>query len=408
MRASEGRGVRCSQHAIVFHRPLVFIEHGERHMRSSVVYLLLLCVVPCITSASVQEIPKGKIYGRVIDDSTHAPIVNANVFIANSMIGTSSDTSGYFEIKNVPVGFHELVASCVGYFMSTIKIQLIAAGDEKVEMHLKPRDVRLGVVEVTAPQPEAWKENLKTFTKLLLGSTPEASECRIINPEVLDFSADPFGRFQARADKEVTIDNLALGYRLHLSLGTFSLEGRWLSSAWKVRYEEVQSLDPDVRSRWQKNRDEVYSGSLHHFFVALVSGDLADDGFNMYNSETLNRIRRDAPLLEFKRRDIVRQSTLNEWVVRFHNFLVVTYDRKQIEMEPGQAYPDWRGRFPDANPRRRRTRPQISILALTKDSLLVDSRGQMLDHLALKVSGDWGKEGLARDLPLEFQPKSKR
>lgn len=278
----------------------------------------------------------------------------------------------------------------------------------KIEMRLRPKEVRLAVVEVTAVQPEEWKENLKTFSRLLLGLTPEASACRFINAEVLDFSTDLDGRFLPRADKVVIIENSALGYRLHLSLGAFSFDGRWVSSAFKVRYEEVRPADPDALPRWQKVRDEVYSGSLHHFLIALVNGDLADDGFAIYSAETLGKVIGSAPMYELKRHDIVHQSGTNKWAVGFRNYLVVTYDRKQIEMEPDQAYPDWRGRFPDTNPRRRRTRPQISILALTKDSLLVDSRGQILDQLALRVSGDWGKEGLARALPVEFQPKAKR
>lgn len=376
--------------------------------RASTICGLVLCLFIAGGKSWSQGISGVRLFGRVVDDSTKGPIVNANVFLANTMIGASSDSSGTFDIKNVPAGYHELVASCVGYYMSTTRIELRAGEGMKIEMRLRPKEVRLGVVEVTAAQPEEWKEDLNTFSRLLLGLTPEASACRFINPEVLDFSNDLYGRFHARADKVIIIENPALGYRLHLSLGAFSFDGRWLSSVFKVRYEEVQPPDPDALPRWQKARDEMYWGSLHHFLVALVNGDLADDGFAMYNAETLGKAIGDAPMYELKGHDIVRQSGTNKWVVSFRNYLVVTYDQKEIEMEPGQAYPDWRGRFRDANPRRRRTRPQISILALTKDSLLVDSRGQILDQLALKVSGDWGREGLARALPVEFQPKAKK
>jgi hypothetical protein len=50
----------------------------------------------------------------------------------------------------------------------------------------------------------------------------------------------------------------------------------------------------------------------------------------------------------------------------------------------------------------------LSILSLPKGSVLVDSHGQILNQLALRVSGDWAKEGLASELPLEFRPSSKR
>jgi hypothetical protein len=376
-------------------------------MRPDPSRLMLILVLFCVAAGTAQEKTIGRLSGRVIDDSTKAPVVNANVFIANSMIGTSSDTSGHFEIKNLPAGFYELVSSCVGYGMSAMKIQVIAGADQVVELRLQPRELRMGTVEVTAPQPEAWKENLRVFTKLFLGSTPEVAQCRILNPEVLDFISDPSGNFRARADQEVAIENSALGFRLNVSLGAFSFDGRWISSQFKVRYEEIQPLDPDVRVKWQKSRDEVYAGSLHHFFVALVNGDLGRDGFAMYNPEKLYQLGGNAPLAELKRPDILKPSAPNEWTIRFRNFLVVVYDRREFEIDPGQSFAREFGRF-SGNPRLGRSRPQVGILSLTKESLLVDQRGQILDQLALKVSGDWGREGLARQLPLEFQPGSKK
>jgi len=337
-------------------------------------------------------------------------VVNANVFIANSMIGTSSDTSGYFQLRSVPAGFYELVASCVGYTMSTVKLQLASGVDQQVEMRLVPKVLSVDVVEVTGLQPEVWKENLKTFEKLLLGSTKEASECHIVNPEVLDFLTDPPGHFRARTDREVIIENLATGYRLHMSLGAFNFDGHWLSSEYKILYEEIQPLDSDVRSRWASGRDNVYAGSLHHFFVALVNNELADEGFSMYDTESLGKVMGDNPLYELKRYDILKQSSTNEWTMRFRKYLVVTYDRKQIALEGNQMAPEprWSRVYSTPNTRIRPTRPMLSILSLPKGSVLVDSHGQILNQLALRISGDWAKEGLASQLPLEFRPSSKR
>jgi hypothetical protein len=367
-------------------------------------FISLLC-----SSSLAQDNSKVKITGRVIDDSTKAPIVNANVFISNSMIGTSSDTSGSFVLRNVPVGFYELVASCVGYTMSTVKLQLTPGADQQVEMLLVPKVLSVSVMEVTGRQPEEWKENLKTFETLLLGSTKEASECRIVNPEVLDFSMDLPGRLRARTDHEVTIENRATGYRLHMNLGAFNFDGRWLSSDYRIRYEEIQALDEDVRAKWSSHRNEVYSGSLHHFFFALVNDELADEGFTIYNAESLVRVVGDYPLYELKRYDVLKLSSANEWKLSFRNYLVVTYDRKQIALEGSQPGPEPR-RWDPSTPRMRirSMRPMLSILSLPKGSVLIDSHGQILNQLALRVSGDWAKEGLASQLPLEFRPSSKR
>ena len=353
-----------------------------------------------------QETQKVTISGRVIDDSTHGPIVNANVFIANSMIGTSSDTSGHFVLRNVPDGFHELVASCVGYTMTTTRLQLVSGADQELEMRLVPKILSVDVLEISGRQPEVWLENLKTFETLLLGSSREASECRIVNPEVLDFSTDPPGHFHARTDREVIIENMATGYKLHMSLGVFGFDGHWLSSEYKVRFEEIRPLDPGVTSKWMKRRDNVHYGSLHHFLLALINDNLADDGFSMYDAESLYKVRFDSPLFELKRYDVLKQSSPTQWTLDFRKYLVVTYDRRQIALEGTQQGPEPK-RFRDfsiQSPRLRTTRPQMSILSLPKGRLLIDSHGQVLNQLALQVSGDWAKEGLANQLPLEFQP----
>lgn len=378
----------------------------KKHSISPWVAVLMALVAISPSVGLSQEMQRVKITGRVIDDSTKAPVINANVFIANSMIGTSSDTSGSFVLRNVPAGFNELVASCVGYTMSTVKLQLTPGAEQRVEMHLVPKILSVNVVEVTGRQPDAWREDLKTFEKLLLGSTKEASECRIINPEVLDFSTDPPGHFRARTDREVTIENLATGYRLHMNLGAFSFDGRWLSSEYKIRYEEIQPLDPDVRSKWAARRDDVYAGSLHHFFVALVNDELGHDGFSMYDTESLGKVRGDYPLYELKRYDILKQASPNEWTLRFRKYLVVTYDRKQISLDGNQPAPEPR-RFREYSApsmRIRSTRPMLSILSLPKGAVLVDNHGRILNQLALRVSGDWAREGLASQLPMEFQP----
>lgn len=376
--------------------------HGECRailMRGFHFISLLALSVLFIACVSAQQ-STCNISGRVIDDSTKAPIVNANVFIANSMVGTSSDVNGSFELKAVPLGVHELVASCVGYHMSVRKVQLFSTEGQSVDFMLKPRSVDFAPVEVTAPRPAEWKENLKTFTKLLLGTTREAEDCVIKNPEVLVFFADPSGRFEARSDKELTIHNGYLGYRLHVNIGTFQFDGRWLTSVWKVRFEDLLPAEEDQHSDWQKRRIIAYQGSLRHFLRVLINGEPSEQGFEMLNSESgnLNKLGYYSPVL--KRRNVLSQVSPNVWKFQFRNFLVVVYDRKRVDGGFGQSVYDSRIGGARESPR---YRSQASVLSLPKESLLLDLDGQLLDNLALKVSGDWGKEGVARSLPLEYR-----
>ncbi len=350
--------------------------------------LILLIAVPLFAQQAVN------IRGRVVDDSTQAPVLNANIFIANSMIGTSSDTSGRFELKGVPIGSHELVASCVGYQMSVKRVQVFSGADQTIDFMLRPKSVDFAPVVVTAERSEEWSGNLERFSKLLLGTTREAEECVLKNPETLVLFSGGSGQLEARGTTELVVDNRYLGYRLHVNLGTFQFDGRWLTSVWKVRFEELIPEDEKTKAGWQERRKKAYQGSLRHFFRALINGEPADEGFQMLYSETgsVDRLGQYNPSV--RRSNVLTQVSPNIWRLQFRNFLVVTYARRTI-------YAGFdRSNMPTY-------RHLLSILSLQKGSLLVDLNGQLLDNLALKVSGDWGIEGLAKSLPMEYRGEGK-
>ena len=51
----------------------------------------------------------------MLNKNTNEPIPYANVMILGSTLGSSTDEKGFFEIKDVPVGFVRIVVSVVGY-----------------------------------------------------------------------------------------------------------------------------------------------------------------------------------------------------------------------------------------------------------------------------------------------------
>jgi hypothetical protein len=239
--------------------------------RKTVVFLSTWIVVAAM-SGWAQEVTRGRISGRVLDDSTNAPIVNANVFLASTTQGTATDTVGSFEIKKVLLGSHELVASCVGYEMASVRVLVGPDSVVRVEMRLRPKAVSMRPVVVTAPQPEGWKQTLEKFKALLLGSSEEAKVCRILNPEVIDFDMDGLSHLSAHTDKELVILNPALGYRVHVRLANFQMDEGWLSCEWKSRFEELPPAGEAQYEEWQKNRERAFRGSLRHFLISLVRG----------------------------------------------------------------------------------------------------------------------------------------
>ena len=63
----------------------------------------------------------GKIAGRITDKATNEPLVSANVIVAGTTLGASTDVEGYYSIINVPPGSYTLEIRLLGYQTYTLK-----------------------------------------------------------------------------------------------------------------------------------------------------------------------------------------------------------------------------------------------------------------------------------------------
>uniref|UniRef100_A0A832G7T1 Carboxypeptidase-like regulatory domain-containing protein n=1 Tax=Ignavibacterium album TaxID=591197 RepID=A0A832G7T1_9BACT len=69
---------------------------------------------------------KSLIFGRVVDKNTNEPIVNANIIIDSTYLGTGTDYNGNYKISNIPPGTYNVKASCIGFnnaILFNIKIE---------------------------------------------------------------------------------------------------------------------------------------------------------------------------------------------------------------------------------------------------------------------------------------------
>ncbi len=88
----------------------------DKIMKNNIIFLFALLLVFSNNIYSQASAPKlGGVSGKVLNKNTNDPIPYANVMILGSTLGSSTDDKGFFEIKDVPVGFVRIVVSVVGY-----------------------------------------------------------------------------------------------------------------------------------------------------------------------------------------------------------------------------------------------------------------------------------------------------
>jgi hypothetical protein len=346
--------------------------------------------------AFCQSNPRVTISGRVWDDSTGTPLQNVNVFVSQTTLGCTTDQSGRFEIKNVPLGSFEIVASILGYTVQSVRASI--TGPKAFDIRLHPISINLREVVVTADDPTEWRRQLSKFTKLFLGTTRNADECTLQNPEVLDFR-EVAGFFSATARKPLEIENRALGYHIQFILSVFKLEPEnvafdYVPSSiltWEgfQKYTDLNPSRPSDMKQWLENRKRAFKGSLRHFLISLVGKHLHDQEYAITTRPSLRENRFLDPKVT-EDSIVVETSQPEMKIVRFNQFLEVQYQREYIE----SGYDLLKKKDSDF---------QISWIKLNYDAIRVNSQGLITEWFPTKLYGYWAWKRVADALPLDYE-----
>jgi len=333
-----------------------------------------------------------KIIGKVVDGSNGKPIHFANVFLANTTMGCATDKNGIFSIVNVPLGTYELVVSMIGYEPATMEIRLKEGKPEEFKLRLKPKVLQAPRIEVEAPYPHEWRRHLQTFKKQFIGTSSNASHCKILNPEVLDFNLDVKTQaLKAKASETLQIENRALGYRIYFLLNDFTYRNDGsITYQGQPRFEEFSPKNEKEEKNWRENRRQAFNGSLRHFLHAAAIGDFEDEGF--FVSILLNLVEGNDRLYKYRTlADDLLSSGEREFerILSFPYYLRVIYNKEEEPLEFS------------VNP----TVTQTSWLHMSQGiDVTINTSGHIYNPFALTTYGYWAWERIAEALPLDYLP----
>jgi hypothetical protein len=240
--------------------------------------ILLLILLPILARAQSVAIT-----GKVFDADSKTAIASASVFLSSSSFGTSTGADGTFALNGLKAGQYVLVVTAVGYESSTQTI-LLNTEPVKLDVALSVKVTQLSEVKITSISKSDKKEALKRFKEEFLGTDKNAGDCKITNPEVLNFAFyDNKSILEASTNEFLLIENNALGYRIKYVLRNFksNLNTADVSYSGSQVFEEMQGSE-SKKKKWYKKRDEAYFGSARHFYRALGKDSLTDAGFKIY------------------------------------------------------------------------------------------------------------------------------
>jgi hypothetical protein len=235
-----------------------------------------LCLVLLLGGLSVFSQNNFTISGVVKDQKENLP--GAAIYLSGYQISTMTNNGGRFTLPNLSAGSYDILVKMIGYFPFSKNI-IISDKSVELEIILKENTTFLKEI-VIKPDPNR-AHQIELFKGLFLGKTPNAKDCKILNTEVLIVNNDPgTGMLTINATDFLVIENQALGYRIKYLLKAFEYDFKTdiYYYAGFPYYEELKGTNAQ-ENKWRKKREIAYNGSQQHFFKALYTNRVADEGF---------------------------------------------------------------------------------------------------------------------------------
>lgn len=359
---------------------------------------LLICALFSFSISHAQN-TYYTITGIVTNAATKTPLQGASVYAENTTLGTATDADGKFYLS-LPNGGYNLIVSFTGFNTTDIRVSnTTAASPLQIEMNIKEKSLQEVAIVSTNEVKNGWDKYGRFFLDEFIGSTPEAGQCNIKNPETLKFYfSKRKNRLKVLATEPLLIDNNALGYTIKYELDSFVHEYNAAATIYTgyPLFEEMKTTDSLVSNQWKKAREDAYYGSLLHFMRSLFRHKLNEDGFEL---QWLKRIDGKDSMVMMND----YYSSLGCKWSDDHNNLLLQPSEKIV----GIIYKD---AIPDAAYLKENTDApadfQFSTFKfLSEEKLTIENNGFFFDPNDVSIADYWEWCKMANTLPFDYWPK---
>jgi len=407
-------------------------------------FLVALMLIILGTNAIAQN--TFTISGLVRDQKDGLP--GASIYLSGYKIATVADNDGRFKLPNLKPGSYDILVQLVGYLPYS-KSVIISDKSVQVELVLKENVAQLEEVVIRA-DPNRQKY-INQFKEFFIGKTPNALQCKILNPQVLNVDFDiTKSTLTVSTTEFLVVENKALGYRLKYMLDHFEYNSRThiIYYSGHPFFEELKA-SAAKKKKYIAAREVAYYGSSQHFFRSLYANKTQEEGFiinkmikvpnpNRYPEYIINNnlekikavpektgIRQnkgkiDTALFNFwmKQKEMPktidrfsRAEVLTDTLVHYFNqnlkylsytdALLIQYTKEKESL----AYSNtgfWIFRPLDV------PENEISVANLTGEGVRFYENGGIYDSRSLLYEGFWAYEKVADMVPMDYVPLPKK
>ncbi|RZK13629.1 MAG: carboxypeptidase-like regulatory domain-containing protein, partial [Flavobacterium sp.] len=238
-----------------------------------------------------------------VKDKRGETLPGAGVYVSGYKIATVTDNDGRYSL-NLKPGNYDILIQIIGYKAQNKNV-IIADKQLQLNIVLEEDAVRLNEVTI---KPDPNREGyIRMFTDFFIGTTPNAAQCKIINPNVLiiDYSKDD-SKLTVKTNQFLIVENKALGYRIKYQLNNFEFDNKTRIIYYEgyPYYEDLKGSKGQIR-RWAAKRLTAYNGSSQHFFNSLYAGKSKENGFVIHKLiKQVDKTRPSDSLINAKLREL--------------------------------------------------------------------------------------------------------
>ncbi|WEK36630.1 MAG: carboxypeptidase-like regulatory domain-containing protein [Candidatus Pseudobacter hemicellulosilyticus] len=356
--------------------------------------ITFLCLLFALTGTLTAQEKHFTVLGKVVDSATGQPLAGASAYCQNTTHGAVTNAEGVFTLR-LPGGGYDLVLSYTGYGKKLLRISSSQPAMDTLPIELVKQEASLEEVAVVASTevPNGLEKYGAFFLRHFIGTTPNAAECTLTNPEALHFFyTKKRNRLKVTAKEDLLISNQALGYTIRYQLDSFSYDYNTNISQYTgfPFFIETDSTE-EMTAAWKRNRARTYLGSRLHFMRALYDSTVTDEGFQV---EKLN----DEDLKDVK-------GTL---IPDLYDSTLYLADSNDVTIGwSGRYRISYRKVYPDKNFLKEFKLPadsktQITLLNVT-DGFVIEQNGYFYEQYDVINTGYWAWKKLAELLPYNYE-----
>lgn len=356
-------------------------------------YFLLVLGALMFNAGLLKAQEKFTITGKVVDSATQQPLKGASVFCQNTTFGVITGTEGEFSLT-LPRGGYDLIVSYTGFQSGEQRIN--ASNLEPLSFQLLPKDKSMESVTVAGSNevPDGWAKYGQFFNEQFFGTTANASQCELENPEALRFFySKKRNRLKVLAKEDLRIVNKGLGYRIRYQLDSLSFEYSTKVSMYSgYPFYETLNGTPEEERKWEQSRLKAYNGSKLHFMRSWHAKTIDEQGF------VLEKVsNQDAKEFESARLE------------NYYDTSFYFSDSGIVDIQlPGKFRIKYHREMPDAAFVKfyklpSHIRVQLTVLDILND-FVIEENGYWWEQADLINTGYWSYERIAEAVPYNYFP----